>query len=62
MTEELEKAQREFEAASKALHAQLVGKPGNANETRYGEAYKRLVVAGGATPLKRKYSQAKKYR
>ena len=62
MNEELEKAQRDFEAASKALQAQLTGKAGAANETSYGEAYQRLVVAGGAPQIKRKYSQAKKYR
>jgi len=62
MTEELEAARRDFAAASKAMQAQLTGKQGAANETRYGEAYQRLVLAGGAPQIKRKYSQAKKYR
>lgn len=61
-TEALEKAQAAFAAAGKALAQQLVGKQGNANEIRYGEAYQHLVQAGGAPQLKRKYTEAKKYR
>lgn len=61
-TEELQKAQQQFDSASRAMQAQLVGKQGNANEIRYGEAYQRLVRAGGAPQLKPKYTEPKRYR
>ncbi|WMI34147.1 hypothetical protein SLAY_61 [Microbacterium phage Slay] len=54
-------AEAGFAAASRDLAKQLVGKAGAANETRYGEAYQRLVQVGGAPQLKRKYTQSKKY-
>lgn len=62
MNEELEKAQRDYDAALKSVREQHTGKPGNANEIRYAEAYQRLVQAGGAPQIKLKYRQAKKYR
>lgn len=60
--EELTAAQAQFAAASKVIAQQNVGKAGNAAEIRYGEAHKRLVRAGGAAPLKPKYTEPKRYR
>lgn len=61
-TEELEKATADFNAASREIAKQLTGKAGNAAEIRYSEAHQRLVRVGGAQPLKRKYTEAKKFR
>ncbi|XAO35728.1 hypothetical protein SEA_SARBEAR_60 [Microbacterium phage SarBear] len=61
MNEAQERAATDFAAAGRDLAKQLVGKAGAANETRYGEAYQRLVQVGGAPQLKRKYTQSKKY-
>lgn len=61
MSEQIEKAVRDYDEAAKQIRAQVTGKPGNANEVRYGEAYQRLVRLGQAPQLKRKYSQAKRF-
>jgi hypothetical protein len=60
--EEQATARSRFDAAGREIAKQLVGKAGAANEVRYGEAYQSLVRAGGAPRLKRKYTQAKKFR
>lgn len=62
MNEAQEAAQRQFDAASRLVAMQLVGKPGNRAEVEYGEAYQRKVVAGIAPKIKKKYSTPKKYR
>lgn len=62
MNETQEKTQRDFEGATRQVHAQFVGKSGNRAEVEYGEAYQRMVVAGIAPKIKQKYSTPKKFR
>lgn len=61
MAEQNDIAVREYEDTLKQIRGQVTGKPGNANEIRYGEAYQRLVKAGLAPQLKKKYTQPKRY-
>ena len=62
MTEEQEKALRDYEAARKTMMGQLVGKKGAAAETAYGEAYQRLVVLGLVPQIKFGHRTPKKFR
>lgn len=55
-------AQRDYDAALKSIREQAVGRAGSTNEIKYGEAYQKLVMAGLAPQLKRKYTQPKKFR
>lgn len=56
MNEEQTSAIHNMERASKAVQAQpTMAQGARATETRYGEAYQGLVVAGLAPQLKQKY-------
>lgn len=59
MTEEILRAQAEYEAALSVIRkAAATGCPGGAgrgHEARYGQAYRRLVLMTGAPQLKGKY-------
>lgn len=61
MTEDQEKALRDYEAARRTVQGMLVGKQGNRAEIEYGEAYQRMVALGIAPQINLSYRTPKRY-
>jgi len=53
--DEIRIAEAEFSTATTDMRKALPGKPGFGTESRYGQAYQRLVRAGARPQIRRKY-------
>lgn len=58
MSDEIRKAEAEFNAAGAEVKKALPGKPGFGIENRYGQAYQKLVRLGVRPQLRLKHREA----
>jgi hypothetical protein len=55
MSDNVERLQSDFNAASTAIKKQVGGKGGEGTEAKYGQAYQALVKAGVKPQIRQKY-------
>jgi hypothetical protein len=55
MSDNVERLQSDFNAASTAIKKQVGGKGGEGTEAKYGQAYQALVKAGAKPQIRQKY-------